>query len=147
MSKEFVDLVKQEVKDRLPNWLGQSHYICDLGFMLTETENSNGSWFCSRHEAKEFIKKCFDDFEEYQSWYRCTFGESDWFESEPDDYHHDVESVQCRMMINAVQQCFNQAFNEAFPGDPDNLWNERTEITQEFIDKIVEALDKVEDIW
>ena len=54
MSKEFVDLVKQEVKERLPNWLGQSHYICDLGFMLTKTENSNGSWFCSRYEAKEF---------------------------------------------------------------------------------------------
>ena len=31
MSKEFTDLVKQEVKERLPNWIGQLRYPCDLG--------------------------------------------------------------------------------------------------------------------
>lgn len=150
MSKEFTDLVKQEVKERLPNWIGQLRYPCDLGNYLTENENSNGSWFCSRHEAREFIKNFFEDFEEYQGWYRCNFGEPEWFESEPDDYHHDVENVQCRMMIFAVEQCFNQAFNIAFENDKNvsrNLWNEKVEITQDFCDKIIKALEEVEEIW
>jgi hypothetical protein len=150
MSKEFTDLVKQEVKERLPNWIGQLRYPCDLGNYLTENENSNGSWFCSRHEAREFIKNFFEDFEEYQSWYRCNFGEPEWFESEPDDYHHDVENVQCRMMIFAVEQCFGQAFNIAFENDKNvsrNLWNEKVEITQDFCDKIIKALEEVEEIW
>lgn len=150
MSKEFTDLVKQEVKERLPNWIGQLRYPCDLGNYLTENENSNGSWFCSRHDAREFIKKYFEDFEEYQGWYRCNFGEPEWFESEPDDYHHDVENVQCRMMIFAVEQCFGQAFNIAFENDKNvsrNLWNEKVEITQDFCDKIIKALEEVEEIW
>lgn len=150
MSKEFTDLVKQEVKERLPNWIGQLRYPCDLGNYLTEYENSNGSWFCSRHEAREFIKNFFEDFEEYQSWYRCNFGEPEWFESEPDDYHHDVENVQCRMMIFAVEQCFNQAFDIAFENDKNvsrNLWNEKVEITQSFCDKVIKALEEVEEIW
>ena len=150
MSKEFVDLVKQEVKERLPNWLGQYHYPCDLGYTLTENENSNGSWFCSRHEAREFIKNFFEDFEEYQGWYRCNFGEPEWFEFEPDDYHHDVESVQCRMMINAVNQCYGAAFNIAYDNSDKSrrdIWNENIEIDQAFIDNITNALDEVEDIW
>jgi len=141
MSKEFVDLIKQEVKERLPNWLGQHHYPCDLGYTLTEYENANGSWFCSRYEAREFIKKFFEDFEEYQGWYRWNFGEPEWFEAEPDDYHHDIESVQCRMMINAVDQAFNIAFGN------NDIWNEKTEITEEFCDKIEKALEEVENIW
>lgn len=147
MSKGFTDLIKQEVKERIRNYIGQEHYACDFGFLLTEYENCNGSWFCSRYEAKEFIKSFFEDFEDYQSWFRCNFGEPEWFESEPDDYHHDVENVQCRMMINAVDQCFGQAFNIAFKNDEDDIWNSKIEITEEFCDKIEKALEEVEDIW
>lgn len=147
MSKEFTDLVKQEVKERIRDHVGQEHYICDFGFLLTEYENCNGSWFCSTYEAKEFVKKYFDDFEDYQGWYRCNFGEPEWFESEPDDYHHDIESVQCRMMIYAVEECFNNAFDIAFENDKDNIWNSKIEITQDFCDKIEKALEEVEEIW
>lgn len=147
MSKEFVDLVKQEVKDRIRNYIGTYHYPCDYGFLLTESENCNGSWFCSRYEAREFIKKFFEDFEEYQGWYHCNFGEPEWFEAEPDDYHHDVESVQCRMMIEAVEQCFNAAFNKAFNDDEEDIWNTKIEITEEFCNKIENALEEVDEIW
>ena len=147
ISKEFLDLVKQEVKDRIRNYLGTYHYPCDYGFLLTESENCNGSWFCSQYEAREFIKKYFEDFEEYQSWYRFTFGEPEWFEAEPDDYHHDIESVQCRMMIEAVEQCFNAAFSKAFDDDEEDIWNTKIEITEEFCDKIENALEEVDEIW
>ena len=98
-------------------------------------------------KRKEFIKKFFEDFEEYQSWYRCNFGEPEWFESEPDDNHHDIESVQCRMMIFAVENCFNNAFDIAYDKFKRDIWNESIEIDQIFIDNIINALDKVEDIW
>lgn len=145
MSKEFVDLIKQEVKDRLPNWKGQMKYPCDLGYELTEYENANGSWHCSAYSAKEDIKKYFDDMEEYQSWYRLNFGEADWFESDPDDYHNSLECFHCRMMINAVDVCFNRAFDIAFENT--DIWNEKTEIDQDFIDKINTALEEVDEIW
>lgn len=142
---DFLDKIKQEVKERLPNYLGQFYYPCDLGSKLTENENCNGSWYCSAYEAKEDIRKYLDEYGEYQTWYHTTYGEVDWFESEPDDYHHSIESVHCRMMICAVENCFDAAFNAAF-GNSD-IWNENTEINQEFIDKINKGLEEVDEIW
>lgn len=147
MTEEFKNLVKQEVKDRIRNYVGQERYPCDYGFLLSEAENCDGSWFYSQYKAREFIKKYFEDFEDYQGWYRCEFGEPEWFESDPDDYHHDIESVQCRMMIFAIEQYFNAAFREAFGNDYLDIWNTKIKITDEFCDKIEKALEEVEDIW
>ena len=142
---DFLEMIKQEVKERLPNYEGRMYYPCDLGFTLTESENCNGSWYCSAYKAKEDLKKYFDDMGEYQSWYRMNFGEPDWFESEPDDFRHSEECFHCRMMITAVDNCFNAAFNEAFGND--NTWNEKILVDEEFIKKINEGLEEVYSIW
>ena len=146
---EFINLIKTEVVDRLENLKGTNHYVCDIGFQLTEYENCNGSWYCSRYEAREDIKKYLEEYEAYCSYYKFTFGEPEYFESEPDDYHHDIESVHCRMMINAIDCCFGQAYNNAFKGEED-CWNDKIEIDDEFISKIkkgLEEIDCIEDIF
>ena len=121
-----------------------------ISWCLRLKDKNGKSYNQNRKDRRSKKHKYFEDFEEYQGWYRCNFGEPEWFEAEPDDYHHDVESVQCRMMINAVEQCFGAAFNIAYSNSDKSrrdIWNENIEITQEFIDNITEALDEVEDIW
>ena len=149
---EFIKMVKEEVIERLENLRGTRHYPCDLGFQLTETENANGSWYCSRYEAREDIKKYLEEYEAYCGWFKATFGEPEYFESDPDDYHHDIESVHCRMMINAIESCFSVACNKAEGKGlfEEDFWDDEIEITQDFIDAIkvgLKEIKEVEDIW
>lgn len=142
---ELIDKIKQEVKDKLPNWLGSYHYPCDLGFMLSETENANGSWYCSAYKAKEDIREYLDEFFEFQEWYRKNFGVPIIFESDAEDYHNSPECVHCSWFIFAVEAVFNSVFDKVY-GNTD-MWNEKIEITQDFIDKVIEGLEEVDSIW
>lgn len=147
---EFIDMVKEEVVERLENYHGTRTYVCDMGMLLTETENSNGSWYCSREKAREDIRKYLEEYEAYCGYYKANFGETEYFESDPDDYHHDIENVHCRMMIMAVNSCFSQACNIAFSNKKEDVWNSQQEINDKFIVEIKEALTEindVEDIW
>jgi hypothetical protein len=129
------DLIKEEIKDRLPNYLGQTHYPCDIGFLLTESENCNGSWYCSRSKAIDDIKEYFDDFLEYQEWYSFTYGENEYFST---DSEHDIELIHCRMMINLVDRLFNKAYEVAYGN---RKYNTPIKITQNFMDKIIEVME------
>ena len=145
---DFIEMIKDEVAERLENKIGRREYVCDIGFSLTEGENCNGSWYCSEYEAKEDLKRHFDEMAEYQSYCKCNFGESDYFESEPYDYHHSIECFHCRMMITAIDCCFNQAYNNAFKDE--DIWDDKIEITEEFVSKIKEGLKEItdtSDIW
>lgn len=143
---EFIKMIKEEVIDRLENLRGTRHYTCDIGMQLTECENSNGSWYCSRNQAREDIRKYLEEYEAYCGYYKANFGEAEYFETDPDDYQHDIESVHCRMMIFAVDGVFNQACNHL----KKDVWNDKIEITDKFIVEIKEAMKEivdVEDIW
>lgn len=145
---EFIKEVKREVVERLEDFIGREHYVCDIGFLLTENENNSGSWYCSSHKAEEFLKKYFNEIGMYHKFYRLNFDENDYFEIDPDDYHHSMEAFQCRMMIFAIESCFSRAVSEI--DDVDNIWDDKIEITEEFVEKIKNALTEikeVEDIW
>lgn len=110
-----------------------------------ETENANGSWYCSAYKAKEDIREYLDEFFEFQEWYRKNFGVPIIFESDAEDYHNSPECVHCSWFIFAVEAVFNSAFDKAY-GNTD-IWNKKIEITQDFIDKVIEGLEEVDSIW
>lgn len=142
---EFVEMIKEEVKDRIRDRIGQSWYGCDLGFALTEGENANGSWYCSRYKAKEDIKKYFDEYLKFAKYYHEQIGETIYFEGDPEDYQHDVECVHCNMMIMAVESVFSQAFDKIeFVED---CWNNKFEVTEDFVNELCEKLEEIEEVW
>lgn len=63
---KFKDFVKDAIIDKLEGmkgW-GEQHYCCDLAYALFESENVNGAYYCSTWQAKQTIKKYFDDLGE-----------------------------------------------------------------------------------
>ena len=61
-SVDFIQDLKNTIKDRLNDYAGGSYYGCDLAYTLFEGENANGSVFCNTYETKQFIKANFDLF-------------------------------------------------------------------------------------
>lgn len=60
--KEFIKKISDDIINRLEEYQGHTSYVSDIGFLLTEGENVNGSWYCNTHEAKEEIKAHWDLF-------------------------------------------------------------------------------------
>ena len=44
--RNFLDGIKDDIIERLKEREGQEAYACDLGMILTESENVNGAYFC-----------------------------------------------------------------------------------------------------
>ena len=122
-----------KVIDELNERIGQTVYLCDLGMELSEYENANGSWYCSRYEAEEEVKNNFEFCGSFIEWYKDNFGEV----LNP---FNDVELFHCTMMFFAVEGAFSCALNKTEYSD---LWNEKVEITEEFVDEIETALNDV----
>lgn len=151
MDSEFIAEVKDKILLELGERIGYSYYICDLGYDLTSAENTDGSWYYSTYKAKEAIKKYLDEYMLFVGYSRTNLDFIPYFESEPDDYHHGVESVHCAMMIEAVNDVFNLAVSnyEEQSGEEFDR-DSKLEITDNFIEKIKKGLvdiDDAEDIW
>ena len=130
----MLEIIKEKVIDELNERIGQTVYLCDLGMELSESENVNGSWYCSRYKAEEEVKANFDTCGKFVEWHKMNFGET----LNPFD---DVEKFHCIMMVFAVEGAFSSALNNTEYSD---LWNEKVEITEEFAKAIETALNDVE---
>lgn len=134
--KIWFEEIKADIIDRLEELKGETEYLCDIGFKLTENENANGSWYCSTHEARNEIADHFEEYgaiAEYMKYNLCI-------ETNP---LLDSEKFHCQAMITLYDQAFNYAvcnFEE---------WNDQIEITPEFIDRVKAELSAVtfEDIF
>ena len=130
----MLEIIKEKVIDELNERIGQTVYLCDLGMELSESENVNGSWYCSRYKAEEEVKANFDTCGKFVEWHKMNFGET----LNPFD---DVEKFHCIMMFFAVEGAFSSALNNTEYSD---LWNEKVEITEEFAKAIETALNDIE---
>lgn len=141
LKNNLMDGVKEDIIERLNDKLGQTYYLCDLGWELTMNENMTGSWYCNAYRAKEemFVN------------YMDLFGRI--YEYMHDNAEYDEnpmlnpELVHCACMIEYYNQVFNAAVFAAPALDEpwDELWNKEIEITKDFIAKIGEALNDVDD--
>ena len=129
----MLETIKGKVIDELNERIGQTVYLCDLGMELSECENADGSWYCSRYEAEEEVKNNFELCKSFVEWYKMNFGET----LNPFD---DVEKFHCIMMFFVVEGAFSSALNKT---EYSELWNEKTEITEEFVKAIETALNDV----
>jgi hypothetical protein len=129
----MLETIKCKVVDELRDRIGQSYYLCDLGMVLSEDENANGSWYCSTFQAKEEVINNFDFCGSFVEFYHSNIGDLlNPFE--------DVKVFHCKMMIFAVENAFCYALNKTEYSD---LWNDEFEITEEFVNEIESAIEDI----
>lgn len=127
-SRLWFESIKSDIISRLEDMTGEEKYLCDIGFSLTESENVNGSWYCSSYKAKEEIFQYWEEFgviaEYMNSEWECNTNPM--LES---------EKFHCQAMICLYEQAFNHAvcdFEE---------WNEQVTIDDDFIQRVKDALE------
>lgn len=131
----MLEAIKGKVIDELNERIGQTVYLCDLGMELSESENANGSWYCSTFKAKEEVKNNFEFCGNFVDWYKSNIGEI----LNP---FGDVEKFHCIMMIFAVEGAFSYALNKTKYSE---LWNDEFEITEEFVNEIEKAIEDIKE--
>ncbi len=120
----------EHIKDTLPEYIGQDVEICDLGMMLSEGENANGSWYCSTHKAEQDLDEFGrDSVAEFIEDYQSEFGDKPQY-----DAYCEPESFHCLMMIMGVEKLLNES------DTIQEHWNENIELTQEMVDQIIEEI-------
>lgn len=139
MRLDIIEEIKDFIIDELNGRKGNEYYLCDIGTDLSESQNIDGSWTYNRAEAKREIVSNWDFCRDFYNYYKDNFGES------PVNPFENTEQFHCQMMIFAVSNSFGYAVNQTESySDYNNNWNEKIEITEEFISEIEEALKGLE---
>lgn len=101
---KYFDFCKNVVLEKLDEYVGSNTYLCDLDFKLTESENANGSWYCSIYKAKKDVKEWFDDLGEFVEYYKDNFGNN-----ENLNVFDNVEGFHCLAVIIGVADIVQSA--------------------------------------
>ncbi|RMD68425.1 MAG: hypothetical protein D6822_07030 [Cyanobacteria bacterium J149] len=130
---KFKELCIEHIKETLPEFIGQSEYVADLGYKLTENENMTGSWYCSAYDATQDLNEWMtdNDAEEVVNYYRQNFGMI------PSDPIGEPEKYHLILVIAGVEYFFNQS------DTVQELWNDEVLITKKLVQKIIKELENL----
>ena len=130
-TKTFYTDLRNTIIERLNDYKGTNIYGAYLAYTLFESENANGSVFCSTYKTKEFIKNNFDLFADFSEYYKDNFGESLDIFAEPEKAHVILLLEATQMVLSNLD-----TINE--------FWNDSKELTEELINAIIEELNKLD---
>lgn len=124
-SKEIVQWAIDYIEDTLPDYVGNDTYGADLGNLITEGPNNNGTY---EDDSWGFISKHINDARDEYEYEKNNFGEV---------LHNPFEKpeafVVC-MLINTVNDVLSQVpFVEEH-------WDGEFEITEEVVKEILDFL-------
>lgn len=134
LNNSFLENVKADILDRLEQMEGETEYLCDIGFKLTESENCTGSWYCSSYKAAEEVKENFDIFGKAAEYMRDNWEDTTSPLLDAEIFH-----------VKAMIAIYENTFNAAVSGFDE--WNNAIEINMEFIQRVKEALEDVNEIF
>ena len=129
--KNFFEYCKEHLLERLDEYVGTTHYACDLGFILTECENVDGTLTYSHYEAKEYLRLWWDECADYWEYEKFNFGEN------THNPFERPEAYMVCMVIEGVRSILSQC------AIIDDNWNEEVELTEEFCAQLRSELDYV----
>ena len=128
----FFDFCKEVSLKRLDDYIGENVYLCDLGFMLTDYENTNGSWYYSRFKAEQDVKNWFDELGSFVEYYKDVYGDN------PNlNVFENIEGFHCLAVICGVDDIIKQALSF-----DDNLSDE-VELTPQVVNNIKKKIAKI----
>ena len=119
-----------EIQEHLYNYEDQEIYACDLAYTIFEGENIDGSYTYSTYEAKEWIKKYWDDIGEVVEEIKFQLG-SDCIPNPFDE----PEKFQVVIVLEAASYVFGKCdFLE-------KNWNNEIKLTKRNIKKIINQIE------
>lgn len=159
MTNGFKEEIIDFLKEKIVQFEGQYICGCDFCHELTLDENNAGCWVMYISEADNFVEKYREDAEETLKYYRNDFGDdfiderlglgefTEWDEY-GDDYDEDDDDID-RVIKNNKSEVFTFFMLYygvgALMSELDcvsEIWNNRTEITPEFIERFIDELSQ-----
>lgn len=125
--------ILNDLIDKLYDYEGGCYYACDLAYTLFECYNIDGSVTYSTYNAKEWIKKHFDELGEVVEEIKFNLGSEfvpNIFE-EPEKF---MVVIYLEVASSLLSQC----------KFIDDNWNNEIELTNENIEKIKKELEMLE---
>ena len=119
----------EEIKDHLYNYEDCEVYACDLAYTIFEGENIDGSYTYSTYEAKEWIKKYWEDIGEVVEEIKFQLGS----ECIPNVFE-EPEKFQVVIVLEGANYILSQS--EFI----DDKWNDKIILTKKNIKKIISQL-------
>ena len=131
--------IKNFVKGEIIEWLEdlkgyeESHYLCDLGYTLFESENVNGAYFCSNYTAKKWVNKNFEHVREIAEEIKFQFGA---------DYANkvllDVFNDSDRFIVVIVLEVASYLISRCETAD--KYWNDEITLTDDILNNLIEEI-------
>ena len=131
--KPFIPFCKEYLNEQLDEYEGQTHYACDLGYILTEGINADGSFTYSRELAKDYLKEWWDEAGDYAEYEKFSFGE---YEHNP---FENPEAYTVCMVIQGICGLLSKC--ELI----DSNWNDEIELTEDNICRLKDEIDELSD--
>lgn len=131
--KPFIPFCKEYLKEQLDEYEGETHYACDLGYILTEGINADGSFTYSRELAKDYLKEWWDEAGDYAEYEKFSFGE---YEHNP---FENPEAYTVCMVIQGICGLLSKC--ELI----DSNWNDEIELTEDNICRLKDEIDELSD--
>lgn len=131
--KPFIPFCKEYLKEQLDEYEGQTHYACDLGYILTEGINADGSFTYSRELAKDYLKEWWDEAGDYAEYEKFHFGG---YEHNP---FENPEAYTVCMVIEGINGLLSKC--ELI----DSNWNDEIELTEDNICRLKDEIDELSD--
>ena len=128
----LTDYCKNFIADNLENYSNQSIYGCNLGYTITEGINIDGSCTYSTYKAKEYLKFWWDEAADYFQYEKDNFGEN---------LHNPFERPE-EFMVCMVIQGVNSLLSQV--SFIDKNWNNKIELTEKNIKKIIREIKDFE---
>ena len=131
--KPFIPFCKDYLKEQLDEYEGQTHYACDLGYILTEGINADGSFTYSRELAKDYLKEWWDEAGDYAEYEKFHFGGY---------VHNPFENPEAYTVCMVIQGiCGLLSKCELI----DSNWNDEIELTEDNICRLKDEIDELND--
>lgn len=132
------NFVKGEIIERLEDLKGyeKSHYLCDLGYTLFESENVNGAYFCSNYTAKKWVNKNFEYIgevaEEIKIQFDCDYANKILL---------DVFDNPDRFIVVIVLEVANYLISRCETAE--KYWNDETTLTDEILNNLIDEIKEL----
>jgi hypothetical protein len=125
--------IKKDLIEKLNEYEGQRVYACDLAYTLFESYNIDGSVTYSTYDAKEWIKKYFNELGEVVEEIKFNLG-SEFIPNIFEEPERFMVVIYLEVGASLLSQC----------KFIDDNWNNEIELTDENIEIIKKELESLE---
>lgn len=130
--EDFVTYCKDYVAEHLPGYEGQDVYVSDLGYMITNGPNMDGSLTYSRSLAMDYLKEWWEEAADYFDYEKYEFGQNS---HNPFD---NPEAYMVCMVIEGVAELIRRATEELGLSDDGEV-----KLTASLVDRIVKCVSEM----